>query len=54
MEGAERLEELAEMIGGKRVTDVTRAQAKELLEAAAPPKKSARPAKSVKTLRTAL
>ncbi|HEX4795102.1 MAG TPA: DNA repair protein RecN [Humisphaera sp.] len=34
MEGADRLQELAEMIGGHRVTDVTRAQAKELLEAA--------------------
>jgi DNA repair protein RecN (Recombination protein N) len=34
MEGAERLEELAEMIGGHRITDTTRAQAKELLDAA--------------------
>jgi len=34
MEGAERLEELAEMIGGQRITDTTRAQAKELLETA--------------------
>ncbi len=32
--GAERIEELAEMIGGQRVSDVTRAQAKELLDAA--------------------
>ena len=34
MEGAERLEELAEMIGGKHITDTTRAQAKELLDSA--------------------
>jgi DNA repair protein RecN (Recombination protein N) len=34
MDGPERLEELAEMIGGQRITDTTRAQAKELLEAA--------------------
>jgi DNA repair protein RecN (Recombination protein N) len=32
--GAERLQELAEMIGGQRITDVTRAQAQELLDAA--------------------
>lgn len=31
IDGPERLEELAEMIGGKRITDTTRAQAKELL-----------------------
>jgi DNA repair protein RecN (Recombination protein N) len=34
MDGPERLEELAEMIGGKHITDTTRAQAKELLESA--------------------
>ncbi|MEO6435208.1 MAG: DNA repair protein RecN [Tepidisphaeraceae bacterium] len=34
MDGAERLQELAEMIGGQRVTETTRAQAAELLEAA--------------------
>jgi DNA repair protein RecN (Recombination protein N) len=34
MDGDERLAELSEMIGGQRVTDTTRAQAKELLEAA--------------------
>jgi DNA repair protein RecN (Recombination protein N) len=34
MEGVERLQELAEMIGGQRITDTTRAQAQELLEAA--------------------
>jgi DNA repair protein RecN (Recombination protein N) len=54
IEGAERLEELAEMIGGKHVTDVTRAQAKELLEGAAPAKKSGRAGKSAKTSRAVL
>ena len=34
MEGADRLQELAEMIGGQRITDTTRAQAQELLDAA--------------------
>jgi DNA repair protein RecN (Recombination protein N) len=34
MDGADRLQELAEMIGGQRITDVTRAQAQELLDAA--------------------
>jgi DNA repair protein RecN (Recombination protein N) len=34
MSGDERLEELAEMIGGRRITDTTRAQARELLDAA--------------------
>lgn len=34
MEGETRLEELAEMIGGTRITETTRAQARELLEAA--------------------
>lgn len=34
MTGSERLEEMAEMIGGQRITDTTRAQARELLEAA--------------------
>lgn len=34
MEGPERLEELAEMIGGQRITDTTRAQAQEMLDAA--------------------
>ena len=34
VEGDERLQELAEMIGGHRITDTTRAQARELLEAA--------------------
>ena len=34
MTGDERLEEIAEMIGGERITDTTRAQARELLESA--------------------
>jgi DNA repair protein RecN (Recombination protein N) len=34
MVGAERIQELAEMIGGQRITETTRAQAKELLDAA--------------------
>jgi DNA repair protein RecN (Recombination protein N) len=34
MDGPERLQELAEMIGGPRITDVTRAQAQELLDTA--------------------
>ena len=34
MEGTERIEELAEMIGGQRITATTRAQAGELLDAA--------------------
>jgi DNA repair protein RecN (Recombination protein N) len=34
MEGTERLQELAEMIGGQRITDTTRAQAQELLDSA--------------------
>lgn len=40
MQGEERLEEIAEMIGGQHITHTTRAQAKELLEAATlPPRK---------------
>lgn len=34
MSGDERVEEMAEMIGGQRITDTTRAQARELLETA--------------------
>jgi DNA repair protein RecN (Recombination protein N) len=34
MDGTERLQELAEMIGGQRITETTRAQAQELLDAA--------------------
>jgi DNA repair protein RecN (Recombination protein N) len=41
--GAERIEELAEMIGGQRITDTTRAQARELLDSAGATR-SARPA----------
>ncbi len=37
MVGDERIEEIAEMIGGHHITDTTRAQARELLDAAAPP-----------------
>jgi DNA repair protein RecN (Recombination protein N) len=39
IEGDVRLQELAEMIGGQRITDTTRAQAREMLEAAAEVKK---------------
>jgi DNA repair protein RecN (Recombination protein N) len=34
MDGVDRLQELSEMIGGQRITDITRAQAQELLDAA--------------------
>lgn len=34
MDGAERIEEIAEMIGGHRITETTRAQARELLDVA--------------------
>ncbi len=34
MEGADRIQELSEMIGGQRITETTRAQAQELLDAA--------------------
>ena len=34
MDGSERLQEIAEMIGGHKITDTTRAQAQELLEVA--------------------
>ncbi|MGC4033352.1 MAG: hypothetical protein QM754_16800 [Tepidisphaeraceae bacterium] len=34
MDGDERIEEIAEMIGGHRITDTTRAQARELLDTA--------------------
>jgi DNA repair protein RecN (Recombination protein N) len=37
VEGAERIEELGEMIGGARISDVTRAQANEMLSSTAPP-----------------
>ncbi len=60
MEGPERLQELAEMIGGNRITDTTRAQAQELLDTAKSefavspkpaPMKTSKPAKSSKTVR---
>jgi DNA repair protein RecN (Recombination protein N) len=59
MEGTERLQEIAEMIGGQRITDTTRAQAQELIDAAraefagktttvrsTPPAKKPKPAKA--------
>lgn len=48
--GAERIEEIAEMIGGQRITDTTRAQARELLDTASSPsptQSSSRKAKQV-------
>lgn len=42
MDGDERIEEIAEMIGGHRITETTRAQARELLETA---KSQLKPAK---------
>ncbi|MDB5326907.1 MAG: recN [Phycisphaerales bacterium] len=42
MDGDERIEEIAEMIGGHRITETTRAQARELLETA---KSQTKPAK---------
>jgi DNA repair protein RecN (Recombination protein N) len=53
MEGDVRLQELAEMIGGHRITDTTRAQARELLEAAQAefkkePRKESKPARKTK------
>ena len=49
MEGDERLSELSEMIGGQRVTETTRAQAKELLEAARA--ESAKPARAARRVK---
>jgi DNA repair protein RecN (Recombination protein N) len=46
MDGAERLEELSEMIGGHRITDTTRAQARELLDTATAEFKPAKAKKS--------
>jgi DNA repair protein RecN (Recombination protein N) len=52
MHGDERIEELAEMIGGQRITETTRAQARELLtEAGTRPTKSAPAPKSKKPTR---
>jgi len=45
MEGDERIEELAEMIGGQKITQTTRAQARELLEAG----QTTKPAKRIRT-----
>ncbi len=44
VDGPERLEELSEMLGGQRVTDTTRAQARELLESAREPSGNPAPA----------
>jgi DNA repair protein RecN (Recombination protein N) len=44
VDGPERLEELAEMLGGQRVTDTTRAQAREMLASAREPSGKAAPA----------
>jgi DNA repair protein RecN (Recombination protein N) len=49
----ERLEELAEMIGGHRITPVTRAQANELLEAAMSESKRQNPPRLPKPRRKA-
>jgi DNA repair protein RecN (Recombination protein N) len=55
MQGDERLQELSEMVGGPRVTETTRAQARELLEsaqgefAAKPATKSGKNGKMVKS-----
>jgi len=43
MQGEERVRELAEMIGGTRITETTLAQAREMIESAEPP--AAKPAK---------
>jgi DNA repair protein RecN (Recombination protein N) len=50
VEGDDRLEELAEMIGGQRITETTRAQARELLEAASEDAKPARAATARKKI----
>ena len=50
MSGDERVAELAEMIGGQRVTDTTRAQARELLDSASGAPSSAAVAKNGKAL----
>lgn len=54
VEGTARIEELAEMIGGQRVTETNRAQAKELLESALPDDTPALAASGVKTRRRAV
>jgi DNA repair protein RecN (Recombination protein N) len=56
MSGPERLEELAEMIGGQRITATTRAQSQELLDAAEAEFQTipARPGKNGKSLKKAM
>jgi DNA repair protein RecN (Recombination protein N) len=49
MEGEDRLEEISEMIGGQHVTDITRAQARELMEAAKGKRPKGTAAKSAKS-----
>ena len=54
MEGDERITELSEMIGGQRVTETTRAQARELLESAQTqfgPSRISKPAKAARRLK---
>jgi DNA repair protein RecN (Recombination protein N) len=56
VEGPERLQEIAEMIGGQRITDTTKAQASELLEAArsdASAAKSESPAPTTRAIKRA-
>ena len=56
MDGDERIEELAEMIGGQRITDTTRAQARELLDAAHEhhtPKRDPKPAAKPQKVKSA-
>jgi DNA repair protein RecN (Recombination protein N) len=48
MRGEERLREIAEMIGGQKITPTTLAQAQELLDAAAPPAAAKRRSKSAR------
>lgn len=48
VEGNDRIEELAEMIGGQHITQTTRAQARELLETAAPSQRAAKRSRAVK------
>ena len=48
VQGDDRLQELSEMIGGARVTETTRAQARELLEAAHAETKPAKPPRKTK------
>lgn len=45
MEGEDRIQELSEMIGGQRITETTRAQARELLDSATAPAAATKPPK---------